>query len=127
MEKEQIELEGANKYGPYSAGVKAGGTIWLSGQIDVEAGDDVKAQTQGALDKIDALLAAAQLSKHNLCFAQVLSGRHQRLCSNERSLRRLGGRHRSPTCTSRFRCSRITRRRFSRNCGSRRMPNIVLR
>ena len=44
----------------------------LSGQIDVEAGDDVKAQTQGALDKIDALLDAAQLSKHNLCFAQVL-------------------------------------------------------
>jgi len=41
MEKEQIELEGANKYGPYSAGVKAGGTIWLSGQIDVEAGDDL--------------------------------------------------------------------------------------
>lgn len=72
MEKEQIELEGANKYGPYSAGVKAGGTIWLSGQIDVEAGDDIKAQTQGALDKIDALLDAAQLSKHNLCFAQVL-------------------------------------------------------
>ena len=46
--------------------------IWLSGQIAVEAGDDVQAQTKAALDKIDALLATAQLSKHNLCFAQVL-------------------------------------------------------
>ena len=127
MEKEQIELEGANKYGPYSAGVKAGGTIWLSGQIDVEAGDDVKAQTQGALDKIDALLAAAQLIKTQSLFCSSSLGRYQRLCSNERSLRRLGGRHRSPTRTSRFRCSRFTRRRSGRNCRSRRMPNIVLR
>jgi len=72
MEKESIELAGASKYGPYSAGVRANGIIWLSGQIAVEAGDDIQAQTQGALDKIDALLATSQLSKHNLCFAQVL-------------------------------------------------------
>ena len=72
MEKESIELPGASKYGPYSAGVRANGMIWLSGQIAVEAGDDVQAQTQGALDKIDALLATSQLSKHNVCFAQVL-------------------------------------------------------
>ncbi len=72
MEKESIELPGASKYGPYSAGVRANGMIWLSGQIAVEAGDDVQAQTQGALDKIDALLATSQLSKLNLCFAQVL-------------------------------------------------------
>ena len=72
MDKKSIELAGANKYGPYSAGVKAGGTLWLSGQIAVEAGNDVQAQTQGALDKIDALLNAANLTRDNICFAQVL-------------------------------------------------------
>jgi 2-iminobutanoate/2-iminopropanoate deaminase len=72
MDKKSIELAGANKYGPYSAGVKAGGTLWLSGQIAVEAGDDIQAQTQGALDKIDALLNAANLTRDNICFAQVL-------------------------------------------------------
>ena len=65
-------MEGANKYGPYSAGVKAGGTIWLSGQIDVDSGDTIEVQTQGALDKIDALLGEAGASKHDVVFAQVL-------------------------------------------------------
>ena len=72
MDKKSVELTGANKYGPYSAGVMAGGTLWLSGQIAVEAGNDVQAQTQGALDKIDALLNAANLTRDNICFAQVL-------------------------------------------------------
>jgi 2-iminobutanoate/2-iminopropanoate deaminase len=72
MEKTSIELPGTTKYGPYSAGVEAGGMVWLSGQIAVEEGDDVKSQTQGSLDKIDALLDAAGISKHNICFAQIL-------------------------------------------------------
>ena len=72
MDKKSVELAGANKYGPYSAGVMAGGTLWLSGQIAVEVGNDVQAQTQGALDKIDALLNAANLTRDNICFAQVL-------------------------------------------------------
>lgn len=72
MEKESIELSGAPMYGPYTPGVKSNGTVWLSGQIDVQAGEDILSQTQGALNKIDSLLANAGLSKHNICFVQVL-------------------------------------------------------
>ena len=54
MDKQAIELPGAAKYGPYSAGVQSGDMFWLSGQIAVDF-DGVKAQTQGALDKIDGL------------------------------------------------------------------------
>jgi len=72
MEKQRIDMPGAKKYGPYSAGVKSNGIVWLSGQIAPESGDGVQAQTAAALDKIDALLSAANLSKHDICFAQVL-------------------------------------------------------
>ena len=71
MDKQGIELPGAAKYGPYSAGVQSNGMFWLSGQIAVEF-DDVKSQTLGALDKIDSLLKAANLSRDNICFAQIL-------------------------------------------------------
>ena len=47
MDKQGIELPGAAKYGPYSAGVRSGDMFWLSGQIAVEF-DDIKSQTQGA-------------------------------------------------------------------------------
>ena len=72
MDKTRIELEGVTKYGPYSPGIMAGNNVWLSGQIAVEAGDDIRAQTKGTLDKIDALLTQAGSSKHHICFAQVL-------------------------------------------------------
>ena len=72
MEKEAISILGSKLYGPYTPGVKAGGMIWLSGQIDVEAGDDIKSQTIGALAKIDSLLEAAGVTKDAICFAQVL-------------------------------------------------------
>lgn len=72
MEKEAISVEGTKLYGPYTPGVKAGNMIWLSGQIDVEAGDDTALQTAGALAKIDALLQAAGVTKESVCFAQVL-------------------------------------------------------
>ena len=71
MDKQGIELPGATKYGPYSAGVQSGDIFWLSGQIAVEF-NDIKSQTQGALDKIDALLDAANLTRENICFAQIL-------------------------------------------------------
>ena len=71
MDKQGIELPGAAKYGPYSAGVQSNGMFWLSGQIAVEF-DDIKSQTEGALAKIDALLEAGGLSKNDICFAQVL-------------------------------------------------------
>jgi 2-iminobutanoate/2-iminopropanoate deaminase len=72
MEKQSIDSPGAKKYGPYSAGVIANGVIWLSGQIAPEAGDDVQSQTSACLAKIDGLLAATNLSKHDICFAQIL-------------------------------------------------------
>ncbi len=72
MQKEAISVPGTKLYGPYTPGVRAGGVIWLSGQIDVEAGDDTASQTAGALAKIDALLAAAGVTKESVCFAQVL-------------------------------------------------------
>ena len=71
MDKQAIELRGAAKYGPYSAGVQSGDMFWLSGQIAVDF-DGVKAQTQGALDKIDTLLDNAGLTRENICFAQIL-------------------------------------------------------
>ena len=71
MDKQGIELPGAAKYGPYSAGVQSGNMFWLSGQIAVDF-DGVTAQTQGALDKIDTLLQNAGLTRENICFAQIL-------------------------------------------------------
>tara|TARA_B100001250_G_scaffold133115_1_gene113798 strand:- start:641 stop:1585 length:945 start_codon:yes stop_codon:yes gene_type:complete len=62
---------GGKVFGPYSPGVKAGGVIWLAGQIAPEAGG-IAEQTQASLDKIDALLAAAGVSKNQVTFAQVL-------------------------------------------------------
>lgn len=71
MDKQGIELSGSTKYGPYSAGVQSGDMFWLSGQIAVDF-DDIKSQTQGALDKIDSLLDAAKLTRENIGFAQIL-------------------------------------------------------
>ncbi|MDG1525324.1 MAG: Rid family hydrolase, partial [Candidatus Thalassarchaeaceae archaeon] len=62
MGKERIDTGGA-VFGPYSPGVKAGGVIWLAGQIAPEAGG-ISEQTQASLDKIDTLLAAAGVTKH---------------------------------------------------------------
>ncbi|MDP6379641.1 MAG: RidA family protein [Candidatus Thalassarchaeaceae archaeon] len=72
MAKERVEVEGGKTYGPYSPGVKANGVVWLAGQIAPEAGDDTASQTAASLEKIDALLAAASVSKNDVCFAQVL-------------------------------------------------------
>ena len=72
MQKQGIDMPGSTKYGPYTAAVKSYGIMWLSGQIAPESGDDVKSQTAGALAKIDALLEAGGLSKHDVCFAQIL-------------------------------------------------------
>ena len=58
-------------FGPYSPGVKVGGIIWLAGQIAPDAGG-IAEQTQASLDKIDVLLAAAGVTKHQVTFVQVL-------------------------------------------------------
>ena len=72
MEKKAISIPGIKLYGPYTPGVKSGNMIWLSGQIEAEAGDDTARCTAGALAKIDALLEAAGVTKDAVCFAQVL-------------------------------------------------------
>ena len=72
MAKKAITVPGTKLYGPYTPGVKSNGLMWLSGQIDVEAGNDTASQTAGALAKIDALLEAAGVTKDAVCFAQVL-------------------------------------------------------
>ena len=58
MEKRRIDPPGTKKYAPYSPGVVVGNTI--------------EVQTQGALNKIDALLGEAGATKHDVVFAQVL-------------------------------------------------------
>ena len=70
MVKQRVDT-GGEVFGPYSPGVKANGIIWLAGQIAPEAGG-IREQTQASLDKIDALLAAAGVTKHEVAFAQVL-------------------------------------------------------
>lgn len=57
--------------GPYSAGVKAGGMVFLSGQLglDPKTGqlvDGVVAQAEQSLENIEALLAAAGAALDNV-------------------------------------------------------------
>ncbi|HJM13420.1 MAG TPA: RidA family protein [Candidatus Thalassarchaeaceae archaeon] len=63
---------GEIKLGPYSPGINVRDHIWLSGQIDVQAGEDITSQTLGTLAKIDDLLAAANSSKGDLVKVTVL-------------------------------------------------------
>ncbi|MDO7873241.1 RidA family protein [Hymenobacter sp. ASUV-10] len=58
--------------GPYSQGVRAGNTVYVSGQIPLDAqgqmvgADDVAAQTQQVLKNLTAVLAAAGLSLNDV-------------------------------------------------------------
>ena len=54
---------GEPKLGPYTPGINVKDHIWLSGQIDIESGDDIESQTTGTLAKIDDLLAAAKFER----------------------------------------------------------------
>ena len=63
---------GEPKLGPYTPGINVKDHIWLSGQIDVESGDDIASQTTGTLSKIDDLLAAANSSKADLVKVTIL-------------------------------------------------------
>jgi 2-iminobutanoate/2-iminopropanoate deaminase len=72
MTKIGICPPGTKTYAPYTPAVVVGKQVWLSGQINIEAGDDITSQTKGTLDKIDDLLAEAGTSKHDLVFVQVL-------------------------------------------------------
>ncbi len=68
MTKEIIKTDKAPQaIGPYSQGVKAGGLLFLSGQIPLDpatggmVGGDIEVQTERVLDNITALLEAAGL------------------------------------------------------------------
>jgi 2-iminobutanoate/2-iminopropanoate deaminase len=63
---------GGIKFGPYSPGISVRDHIWLSGQVDVDAGDEIEEQTIGTLAKIDDLLAAANSSKSDLVKVTIL-------------------------------------------------------
>ena len=60
------------KFGPYSLGITVENHIWLSGQVDVESGDDIESQTIGTLAKIDDLLAASNSSREDLVKVTIL-------------------------------------------------------
>ena len=72
MSKIGISPHGTKTYAPYTPAVVVGNHVWLSGQINIDAGDDIVSQTKGTLEKIDSLLADAGTSKHDLVFVQVL-------------------------------------------------------
>jgi len=63
---------GEPKLGPYTPGINVKDHIWLSGQIDVDSGDDIESQTIGTLSKVDDLLAAANSSKADLVKVTIL-------------------------------------------------------
>mmetsp|Transcript_10992 Transcript_10992/g.18224 ORF Transcript_10992/g.18224 Transcript_10992/m.18224 type:complete len:142 (+) Transcript_10992:74-499(+) len=47
------------------------GVVYISGQTDTTAGDDIAAQTKNVLTKVDNLLAEAGTSKSNLLTASI--------------------------------------------------------
>ncbi len=76
MSKVGITPPGSKTYAPYTPAVVVGNHVWLSGQINIDAGDDIVSQTQGTLDKIDGLLAEAGVSVRALFHPVVaLDGR----------------------------------------------------
>ena len=64
--------------GPYSQAVKAGNTIYVSGQIPIDpakgafAGDDIESQTRQSLTNIKNILAAAGADMSNVVKTTVL-------------------------------------------------------
>ena len=62
---------GGETFAPYSPGISVRDHIWLSGQVDV-TNSDIESQTRGTLAKIDALLEAANNSKHDLVKVTIL-------------------------------------------------------
>ena len=69
MGREVIRTSGAPQaIGPYSHGVKAGGWLFLSGQIPLHpgtgklVGDSMEEQTERVLENVKTLLAAAGMS-----------------------------------------------------------------
>jgi len=69
MQRELIKTNKAPQaIGPYSQAVRAGGLVFLSGQLPLKpesgeiVGDNIKAQTQQVLENMQAVLVAAKSS-----------------------------------------------------------------
>ena len=64
--------------GPYSQGIQAGNTIYVSGQIPIDpatgefAGDDIATQTRQSLTNISNILAVAGADMSNVVKTTVL-------------------------------------------------------
>ena len=64
--------------GPYSQGVQAGGTVYVSGQLPIDpatgafSGDDIAAQTRQSLSNIKAILAEAGMTMADVVKTTVL-------------------------------------------------------
>jgi 2-iminobutanoate/2-iminopropanoate deaminase len=76
--KQPIQTEGAPRaIGPYSQAIKAGGFIFVSGQIALDPatgqliGDGIREQTERALENIKAILEAAGSSLDRVLKATV--------------------------------------------------------
>jgi 2-iminobutanoate/2-iminopropanoate deaminase len=79
MEKEVLKSENAPAaLGPYSQGIKAGNTIYVSGQLGLDPatgkfpGDDVESQTHQSLKNIENILKEAGASLANAVSVTVL-------------------------------------------------------
>jgi len=77
--KQKIETKNAPAaLGPYSQAVKAGNTLYISGQVPIVpetgefAGDDLKIQTEQALKNIKAILTEAGADMSNVVKTTVL-------------------------------------------------------
>jgi 2-iminobutanoate/2-iminopropanoate deaminase len=73
MSKQTINTSNAPAaIGPYSQAIRAGDTIYISGQLPVDpatgsfAGDDIALQTKQSLDNIRAILKAAGAGLENI-------------------------------------------------------------
>ncbi len=70
--KKEINAAGApGAIGPYSQAIEAGGFLYVSGQLPINAADgsmpeDIKAQTTQSLENVKAILAEAGASMDNV-------------------------------------------------------------
>ncbi len=75
--REVITDQAPKAIGPYSQAVRAGNTLYLSGQLGIDpttgkfAGDTIEEQTRQALKNIKALLAAEGLSFSHVVRSEV--------------------------------------------------------
>lgn len=64
--------------GPYSQGVQAGSTVYVSGQLSIDPatgaflGDDITAQTKQSLQNVQAILAEADMTMADVVKTTVL-------------------------------------------------------